>query len=140
MPTRGRCAVDLNVEVTVDAQRQVVLGYLVPLHEVGIGVVLAVELGVFGDFAVQRQAGADGVVHGFAVDDRQHAGHAEADGADVGVGPGVGVVGGAAAEHLAAGAELDVGFQADDGAVGGGDGHAASMAFTGPFRWPRVRS
>ena len=110
----GRCAVDLNVKVAVDAERQVVLGNLVPLHQVGVGVVLAVELGVLGNLAIERQAGADGVVHGLAIDDRQDAWHAQADGADVGVGPSVGVVGGAAAKHLALGAELDVSFQAND--------------------------
>ena len=115
----SRCAVHLDVKVAVNAERQVVLGDLVPLHQVGVGVVLAVELGELGDLAVEGQAGADGVVHGLAVDDGQDAGHAQADGADVGVGPGVRVVGGAAAEHFALRAELDVGFEANDGAVGG---------------------
>jgi hypothetical protein len=73
---------------------------LIALHEVGIVVVFAVELGEGGDCAVEGQAGEEGLAHGFGVDDGEGAGHTEADGADVGVGRGVGDIGTAAAVHL----------------------------------------
>ena len=52
------------IEPAVDAHGHVVLRYLVALHEVGIGVVLAVELGVIRDRAVERQGGHDGEFDG----------------------------------------------------------------------------
>ena len=66
---------------------------------------------------MQGQAGHHGVLDGAAVDDGERAGQAEADRASAGVGFGVLVVGGTGAEHLAAGVELDVDFEADDGFV-----------------------
>ena len=81
-----RLAVDLDLQPAVHADRQVVLRDLVALHQVGVVVVLAVELGLGGDRAVERQPGHDRQLDGLAVDDRQHAGHAQADRVDVGVG------------------------------------------------------
>jgi hypothetical protein len=116
-------AVHLDLQPAVAGERQVVLRYLVALHQVGVGVVLAVELGVLRDLAVEGQRGHDGVLDGLLVDGGQDTGHAQADGTDVGVGGGGGVVGAAATEHLAAGGELRVHLHADDGLVLGGDGN-----------------
>ena len=109
--------VAVDLQVAVEGQGKVILGYLVALHQVGVWVVLAVKLGEFGDAAVQGQAGHHGVFHGAAVDDGQRAGQAEADRAGAGVGLGILVVGGTGAEHLAAGVELDVDLEANDGFV-----------------------
>ena len=46
MPMRLVCAVHLDLEPAVLADGQVVLGDLVALHEIGVVVVLAVELGL----------------------------------------------------------------------------------------------
>ena len=108
---------DLDLQPAVVAQRQVVLGDLVAFGEVGVGIVLAIPLGEFGDLAVEGQGGHDGVFDRLAVDDRQHPWHAQADGADVGVGRRGGVVGAAAAEHLGVGQQLNMDFNADDGFV-----------------------
>ena len=110
-------AVELDIEVAVEGDGVLVLGDLVALHEVGVGVVLAVEAGGVGDGAVEGQAGGDGVLDGTAVDDGEDAGHAQADGADVGVGRRALVARAARAEHLALGEELDVDFQPYDGLI-----------------------
>jgi len=107
----------LDLEAAVEAEGHVVLGDLVALGEVRVGVVLAVELGVLGDGAAQGEAGEDGVADGLLVDDGEGAGEAEGDGVDEGVGLFVEVVAGAVREHLGAGAELAVDFEADDGLV-----------------------
>ena len=116
----GRTA-DRDLDRPVHTQRQVVLRDLIPLHEVGIGVVLAIEFGVVRDLAVERKPGHDREVDGLAVDDRQHAGHAQADGTDVRVGRRAGVVGAGPAEHLASGAELHVRLQPNHDPVVGAD-------------------
>src|SRR6202048_700606 len=91
-------AVDLELAAAGD--RQVVLADLVALRKIRIEVVLAVELGVPGHLAVERQGGLYDLFDGPGVDYRKHSGHAKADLADVGVRRRPQVVGGAAAEHL----------------------------------------
>ena len=59
-----RLAVDRELEMSVERQRQVVLRDLVALGQVRVEVVLAVELGEGGDVAVQRERGAHREVHG----------------------------------------------------------------------------
>ena len=98
------------------ADRQVVLRNLVVLGHVGIEVILAVELAVGRDLAVEHQAGERGEFEGVAVHHGQGTGQAKAGRAGVGVG-GRTVLDGAAAEHLAMGLELDVDLQADGGEV-----------------------
>ena len=63
--------VQLDVQMAADADGQVVLRDLVALGQVGIEVVLAVEDGVVGDAAVQRQRDARGVLDRPLVGDRQ---------------------------------------------------------------------
>ena len=70
--------------------------------------------------AVQREPDPDGRLDGGLVGDRQAAGQAQADRADLGVGLGA-EVGRAAAEHLGARAQLDVRLQADHRLVPGND-------------------
>ena len=81
--------VGFDVEPAPFGEGHVVLGDLVALHEVGVGVVLAVEFGEAGDGHVEGEGGADGPFDGGAVDHGEGAGQAEAEGADVGVGLGV---------------------------------------------------
>jgi hypothetical protein len=94
-------AVNLDSEMAVEADGHFILGNLVAFHEVGIGIVLAVELGVFGDRAVQSQSGHHGIFYSLLVDNGQDAGHTQADRAYVRIGRRAGVVRGAAAVHLA---------------------------------------
>ena len=49
MPTRTCAATDVQVQAAVHGQGEVILGYLVALHQVGVWVVLPVELGVGRD-------------------------------------------------------------------------------------------
>src|SRR5690606_37868328 len=112
-----RAAVDLDLEFAAEAEGLVELGDLVALHQVRIGVVLAVELRVARNLAAEREASHQRVGHGLLVDDGEHARHAEADRTDVGVGGGIEVLAVAAAEHLRFRLELDVHFHADDGFV-----------------------
>ena len=79
-------AVNLDGHPAVLGDGLVVLGDLVPFHEIGIGVVLAIELGVLGDGAVQGQAGHHHEFYRLSVDDRKHTGHTQADWADHGIG------------------------------------------------------
>ncbi len=64
-----------EVKPAITADRGVVLGNLVSFHQVGVVVVLAVELGGHGDGAVQRQGGHDGIFYRLFVDGRKHSGH-----------------------------------------------------------------
>ena len=111
----GALARDLKVKVAVHAEGDGTLRGLEVLGHVGIEVVLAVEHGVLLDLAVGCQARHDDGLDGTAVGHGQRTGHAQADGAHVGVGRVV--VGEAAvAEHLGVQSrELGVDLQADDG-------------------------
>lgn len=71
-------------------------------------IILPVELGIWGDFAVEGEGGPYGVFHGRLVDDGETTRHSEADGTDMGVRRRPCVIGGASAEHFAAGQELGV--------------------------------
>ncbi len=101
-------------QMTAAAQRDVVLGDLVALGEVGIEVVLAVEDRPRGDLAVERQTHHQPVVDRLRVDGRQRARKPEADRARARVGL-LAEAQLAAAEHLRVRVELDVDLQADDG-------------------------
>ena len=104
--------VDLDIQVSADAQRLVVLADLEVLRHVRVEVVLPREPAPAGDLAVQRETDAHGERDRRFVDHRQGAGEAEAHRAHLGVG--VSAEGRrASAEHLGDGAELDVGLQAD---------------------------
>lgn len=81
---------------------------MIALHQIGVMIILAVELGVLGDFAVERERGADGVFDGGFVDDRQAARHSEADRADVGIRGCTCIIGGAGAKHFAPREQLRV--------------------------------
>src|SRR5439155_10946150 len=117
-PDAPSLAVDLDVQVAIDAQGQVVLGDLEVLRHVRIEVVFAVEQRMGGDPAVQGEADPDRVLDGPLVGDWEGSRVPEANRADVRVGGRPEVVQ-AAAEHLRSGGELDVALQADDGLVGG---------------------
>ena len=106
-------AVEFELHVAVGRGGLVVLGDLVILRHVRIEIILPVKLGAAGDFAIQQQAGQHGQAQRLLVGDGQHAGQAEADGADVGVRRRAEFIG-AAAPHLRFRFELDVRFQPDD--------------------------
>ena len=113
-------AVGLQLDPALYGDGLVILRYLVALHQVRVGIVLAVELGEPRDSAIQGQRGHDGAFDSLAVDRRENTRHAHAYGADVGVGWGVRIGRGTAAEHLALGQELGVDLQPDDGFIGHG--------------------
>ena len=102
-----------DVQMTMLAQWNIILGNLIGLGQVGIHVVFPIHFGNGVDGAVGDQAGHDGVPHGLAVQLGQGAGQADADGAAVGVGLAT-EGGGAPAENLGGGGQLDMGFQAPD--------------------------
>src|SRR4051794_21521565 len=88
---------NVDVEITLDAQRLVVLRDLVVLRHVRIEVVLAREAAPRRDRALQRKADLHGELDGPGVGDGKAAGQSETDRADLGVG--------CAAEHRRASAE-----------------------------------
>ncbi len=90
------------------------LAGLVALGQVGVEVVLAGEDVLLGDLGIDGQTELAGHAHGFGVEHRQGAGHAEVDQAGLGVGLGA-EGGGAAGKDLRLGAELCVDFQPDHG-------------------------
>src|ERR1700716_1729111 len=96
-------------------QRKVVLRNLIALGEVGIEVVLAVELAELGNLAAQRQGGANRELDAPTVDNRERPREGQADRAGVAVGLAVEVGGGAGAKHLAPRQQLGVDLEADDG-------------------------
>ena len=101
-------------ELAVEAHGQVVLTDLVALGQVGIHVVLAVELGVARDLAAQRERRLEARLDRGLVGHRQHARESEADLADVGVRRVAELPDRAAAEHLGARPRLDVNLHTDD--------------------------
>ena len=107
-------AIQVDLQPAVAGDRQVVLRDLIALDQVGVGVVLPIELVALVDGAIQGQTGEDRGIDSRLVDHRQHAGHPHADRADPRVGRRRLIVGGAVAEHLAAGQELCVDLEADD--------------------------
>ena len=110
----GIMVIQADVEVAVQGQREIILGDLISLHQVWIGIVLAVELGVFGDVAIQSQTGHDGVFYGLAVYHRQGARQPQTHGAYALICGGVLVIGATRAKHLAFGLELNMYLQTDD--------------------------
>ena len=74
-----------QVDVAVRAEGNVILGYLVALGQVGVEVVLAVELGEAGDVAVQGQPGDRAELHVALAYAGHRTGKSQAHGADPGV-------------------------------------------------------
>ena len=108
--------VDLDVEVPLDAQRQVVLRDLIVLRHVGIEVVLAVEQGMRRDPAIERQADQHQVLDRAPVRHRQGSRLTETYRACLRIRL-CAERGGAVAEHLRARGELDVNLEPYDGLV-----------------------
>ena len=91
----------INGEPALLSNGDIMLGNLVTFHQIGVEVVLTCEPCMFRDGAIQGQGRNHCVFHCLFVGDREAAGHAQTDGADMGIGRGIGVVGTARAEHLA---------------------------------------
>ena len=109
-------AVDFDIHVAALADGQVKLGRLEVFRQIRIIVVFAVKFAVRQNVAVQCQPCFDGKVEHFLIEDRQHAGQAQADRADVGIRFGA-EFSAAAAENLCLRFQFDVDFQADNGFV-----------------------
>ena len=113
MRTRAQAAVEFKLDVAVGRGRLVVLGDLVILRHVRVKITFPVELGEAGNFAIQQKAGEHRQAQRLVVGHGQHAGQAEADGANVGIRRRAERVS-AAAPHLRFRFKLDVRFQPDD--------------------------
>jgi hypothetical protein len=105
-----RLAVDLDVGPSAVRDRLVVLGGLEVLRHVRVEVVLAREAAQLGDRAVQSEADPDRGLDGGLVDHGQGTGQPQAHRAHLRVRLGA-EDGGAAAEHLADRAQLDMHLQ-----------------------------
>ena len=118
-----------QVDVSVVADGLIVLGNLVALHQVGVHVLLAVELGYVGDLAVESESDPDGIFDGALVDYRQRARQCHRDGIDDGVWvfPLIGRA--RVREHLRFGVQLHVRLQTYDGFEirSGGCGHVCFL-------------
>ena len=112
-------AFHVELEATVAAEWQIVLRDLVALGQIGIEVVLAVELRELRNLAIEGERGADGRLDRPSVDHGEGARESEADRAGVGIRRRRQVVGGAAAEHLALGQHLGVDLESDHDLVPG---------------------
>ncbi len=107
--------VHLERQCTVHAKGKVVLGDLIALGKVWVHIVLAVELAVVRQRALECQARSqDGLDRG-PVDDRQCPRQSQAHRTHMGVGFGVGVIGGTAAIHLAPGQDLSMDLEPNNG-------------------------
>ena len=93
----------LDLQTPLDREGEVILGYLISLHQVGVGVILPVELGIFRYPAAQSQAGHDSVFHRLTINHRQGSRQAQAHGTHPTVGRSGLVIGRTAAKHLAFG-------------------------------------
>ncbi len=103
-----------NVQIALADDGMVHLAGLVALGQVGVEVVLAREDVLRSDLGIDRQAELARHAHGFGIEHRQGAGHAEVDQAGLGVGLGA-EGGGAAGKDLRLGRELCVDLQPDHG-------------------------
>ncbi len=115
---------------------------LVALGQVRVEVVLAGEDADRLDGAAQRQPGPHRQLHHLLVERRQHAGHAQADRADVAVGLAA-ELGGAAAEDLGPGEELGVDLEPEHHLPAGRGrrgGHGAASSAAGAGAGPSSRS
>ena len=74
-----------DVQMTMLAQRNIILGNLIGLGQVRIEVVLTVLLADIVDLAAQSMTHADGIVNNLLIQYRQRTGHTGADRAAVGV-------------------------------------------------------
>ena len=104
----------LHLNPAVLGDRFVELGDLVVLGQVGIEVLLAVELAVLSNLQVQGHGGLHRILEHLLVQHRQGARQATHHRVDVGVGL-VTKGGGRVGKNLAVGAQLHVGFQANHG-------------------------
>ena len=104
----------LHFDPTLFSDRFVVLGDLVVLWEIGIEVLLAIELAVFSDVQVQRHRSLHGVLEHLLIQHRQGARQTAHHRINVGIGI-VTKGGGGGGEDLAVGAELHVGLKTDHG-------------------------
>lgn len=93
---------------------KVELGYLIGLGEVGVEIVFAVKLGVFGDGSVEREAEEDCGAKCCGVGNRKCSRVSNTNRANMGVWRTSFVVSIAATEHLCFGVELDMSFESDD--------------------------
>ena len=130
MPIRFFWPSSFDCQPAPDSDRGIVLGNLVAFHQVRVRVILPVEFRVFGNGAIQRQRRHHRVFNCLAVDDGQDSRHAEADGTDVCIRRSIGVIGTAAAVHLALRTKLYVHLQPDDGFVAHGcdSAHVSSIS------------
>ena len=69
-------------------------------HQVGIGIILAVEFGVLWNGTVEGQSGHDRIGNGLLVNDRQDTGHTHTDRANMCVWSSIRVVSATGAEHF----------------------------------------
>ena len=127
----ARLAFDVEFEVTVATEGQVILRDLVALGQVGIEVILAVELGEFRNLAVQGERGPDRALDRAPVDHGERTRQAEAHGAGVRVWGGRQVIRRARAEHLALRQHLGVDLEADHDFVACRDGAHAAARMSG---------
>ena len=98
----------------INRQRTVILANLVAFWQVRIEIILARELIDRRDFAIERQANHDAILHRLPVDDWQRARHAQRQGVDRRIGVGFDAVDNrTVAEHLALGFHFGMDFQAD---------------------------
>ncbi len=105
----------VNQHPAVRRQRQFVLRDLIAFGQVGIKIILAREDVLALDLAIERQPHANGELDGAAVDHRQRARLAGADGANVAVRfGGRRIHDGAAAEHFRSREQFGVDFESND--------------------------
>ena len=103
----------LNVQMSFAAQREIILGNLICLGQIGIEVILTVLLGIGSNFAAGGKSCLHRILHHLAVQHRQRTGHTGAHRAALGIGRRT-EFGGAAAENLCGGFQLYMDLQSND--------------------------
>jgi hypothetical protein len=125
-PDALRAEVARDLDVTLGAERMVVLGDLIVLRHVGIEVVLTMEQAPPCDLAVESETDLHRVLDGLLVGNRERPGQPEAHGAGARVRlTGEGDL--AATEHLRLGGQLDVDLQPHRCLVNVGDAHRGGL-------------
>ena len=109
-------APDFDIDIAIEADRQIILGCLEILWQIGIVIILTVEFAERQDIAVKCQSGLYGIMENFLIENRHASRKAQADRAYVRIGLGT-EFSGAAAENFCFCFQFDMDFQADNGFI-----------------------
>ncbi len=103
----------VQLDISLFTQRLIILRYLVSFGQIGIYIIFSVHMRFGINFAVQRQAGFNGIFHHLLIENGKGSRLTGANRAAMGVGLSP-EFGGASTENLGFGCQFYMGFNATD--------------------------